>query len=234
MSAWAIIVAGGRGLRMGTDIPKQLIKLGGITILERALKPFIHCPDIEGIVIVATEDITGQINDSIVRDFPIHKKISVIKGGQERQHSVLNGLSAIPADTNIVVIHDAVRPFINADLITECIHAAQVFGAATVMYPLKETVKVVSNSIVVNTLNRSSLWITQTPQAFRTELLLKAHAQARCDGFIGTDDSMLVERIGHPVHIIEGTDMNIKITTPTDLKIAAALLTLFENGEKSC
>ena len=234
MSAWAVIAAGGKGRRMGTDAPKQLLKLDGITILERTLKPFKDCNDIEGIIITAPEEIFEYIKNTILKNSTSSKKIIVVEGGTERQSSVWNGLCAVPKDVDIVVIHDAVRPFITRELISECVQSALKHGAVTVMRPLKETIKTVSNGIVTNTPDRSSLRVTQTPQAFRTELILNAHTHGRNEGFIGTDDCMLVERLGHPVHIIEGDDLNIKITTKVDLKIASALLYFFENKEGKC
>ncbi|MBT4485306.1 MAG: 2-C-methyl-D-erythritol 4-phosphate cytidylyltransferase [Candidatus Latescibacteria bacterium] len=233
MRAWAVIAAGGSGRRMETNISKQLLKLDGATILERTLKPFMNNSGIDGIIIVAAEEIIEHIN-SIISAFPNElKNISIIKGGSERQDSVWNGLCAVPDDVEIIVIHDAVRPFITSKLITECIDSAFEHGAVTVMRPLKETVKVVSNGVIVNTPDRSSLWSTQTPQAFRTELICEAHSRARAEGFTGTDDCMLVERLGHPVHIIEGDDFNIKITTQSDMKIAEVILNFLETGRKN-
>ncbi|MCE5252383.1 2-C-methyl-D-erythritol 4-phosphate cytidylyltransferase [bacterium] len=234
MKTGAVIVAGGRGTRMGSDTPKQLLNLGGIPILERTLRPFINSPEINCIVIVAEKSIFEHIRGFIGTTLPVNKPVMVVQGGPERQDSVLNGIQALDEDTDIVVIHDAVRPFITEDLISACIHGAESYGAVSVMRPLKETVKVVQDGMVVKTPDRSTLRITQTPQAFRKELITEAHAQAGEDGFIGTDDCMLAERMGIPVYIIEGNDMNIKITTPADLVIAEAMLKLFENGGISC
>lgn len=231
MKVYGIIVAGGRGKRMDTEVPKQLLKLDGVTIIERSLRPFIQCPDIKGIVIVAADTIVEHITQTVGNISERGKSLTVVKGGLKRQDSVWNGLKAVPKDTNIVVIHDAVRPFITAGLITECARKAMKNGAVTVMRPLKETLKVVDDYIVVKTLDRSTLWITQTPQAFRTELILEAHRLARKENFTGTDDCMLVERLRHPVHVIEGNDMNIKITTPADLKIAGVILSMFKKLE---
>ncbi len=233
MKASAIIVAGGSGKRMGTDVPKQLLKLGGSTILERTLRPFIQCRDISDIIIVTEDSILKDVTQ-IVRDGFNRKTappITVVQGGAERQDSVWNGLKAVPDDGEVVVIHDAVRPFITAGLITECVVSAMKNGAVSVMRPLKETVKVVADNIVIETLDRSKLWITQTPQAFRTELIREAHIRAREDTVTGTDDCMLVERLGHSVYCIEGTDLNIKITTPADLEFAGTILTRFHDGE---
>ena len=231
MRVYGIIVAGGSGRRMGTETPKQLLKLGGVTIIERALKPFIYCPDIEGIIIVAAEVVIEHINNITQNISNAGKSLRVIKGGIERQDSVWNGLKTVPDDTDIVVIHDAVRPFITAKLISECVSSAMNIGAVTVMRPIRETVKEVAGNIIIKTLDRPKLWITQTPQAFKKELILEAHRNARKENYSGTDDCMLVERLGHSVHKIEGNDMNIKITTPEDLKIAGVILSMYEKTE---
>lgn len=231
MKVYGIIAAGGHGKRMGTEIPKQLLKLDGVTIIEHSLRPFILCPDVEGIVIVAMETIVEHINKIIANIHDENKSITAVIGGLRRQDSVWNGLKSIPEDTDIVVIHDAVRPFITTKLITECIQTAMKNGAVTVMRPLKETPKVVNDNVIVKTIDRSTLWITQTPQAFRKELILEAHRLARKQNLTCTDDCMLVEHLGHKVHVIEGNDMNIKITTPADLKIAGVILSMLNKPE---
>ena len=228
MRVYGIIVAGGYGKRMRTEIPKQLLNLNGVKIIERSLRPFILCPDIEAIVIVTAENIIKNINKTIRNISKRGKLLKVVAGGSERQDSVWKGLEAVPEDIDVVVIHDAVRPFITSNLITECAHSALKNGAVTVMRLIKETVKVVEDNVILQTLDRSKLWITQTPQAFRTKLIIDAHRSAHRENYIGTDDCMLVEHLGHPVHIIEGSDMNIKITTPADLKIAGVILSTFE------
>ncbi len=230
MNAAAIIVAGGKGKRMGTEVSKQLLMLGGKTILERTLEPFILCGSVRRIVVVAAEAIIGSV-ETVIQDMTIRQDISVVPGGRERQESVWHGLIALGDRRGVVVVHDAVRPFVSPVRISDCVEAAADVGALTVARPVKETIKAVENGVVVETLDRSKLWIIQTPQAFRTDLLIHAHEQARLDGFSATDDCMLVERLGLPVHIIEGNDMNIKITTPADLRIAGAVLELFESGE---
>ncbi|MFC1541497.1 2-C-methyl-D-erythritol 4-phosphate cytidylyltransferase [Candidatus Latescibacterota bacterium] len=231
LKAYGIIAAGGSGKRMGADVPKQLLELEGITIFERSLRPFLRCPDIEGIVVVAAAAFFVHINAVIENISDKATSISVVEGGAERQDSVRNGLEAVPGDVDVVVIHDAVRPFITSGLISECVQSAFDYGAVCVMRPLKETLKSVSGSIVRKTLDRSTLWIAQTPQAFDRKLLLEAHQHAVTKNITGTDDCMLVELLGKPVHIIEGSDMNIKITTPADLKIAAAVLAMFTELE---
>ena len=233
MKASAIIVAGGTGKRMGGDVPKQFLMLGGVSILERTIRPFLACGEIGEIVITIAEEIMGQAVD-ITGRMTADRRIRVIPGGKERQDSVWNGLAALSPESGIVAVHDGVRPFITPMLIRDCIKAAERWGAVTVMRPMKETVKTVEKDIVIETPDRSKLWITQTPQVFRTALIREAHERARKEGFYGTDDCILVERLGNTVHVIEGSDMNIKITTQADLKIAGAILELFENGDTRC
>ena len=230
MKAEAILVAGGQGTRMGTSVPKQLLELGGSTILEHTLNPFVECRDIQSIVIVAATNIFEHIERIVQERFRGTKSIDVVQGGSRRQDSVYNGLMALGQDTDIVAVHDSVRPFITSGLITDCIRSADKFGAVSVMRPLKETVKHVQDGTVVETPERSKLWITQTPQAFRKELIVEAHNNAEEHGFAVTDDCMLVERLGHTVHVIKGSDINIKITTQTDFAVAKTILKLFKNG----
>jgi 2-C-methyl-D-erythritol 4-phosphate cytidylyltransferase len=217
---------------MGADIPKQLLELGGITIFERSLEPFLKCPEIDGIVVVAAATVIEHITDIVGNLSDTPKSVTVVQGGAERQDSVRNGIDVVPDDCDVVVIHDAVRPFITPELISECVRTAYAHGAVGVMRPLKETLKSVIGDIVEKTLDRSKLWIAQTPQAFKRTLLVEAHDDARKNGITVTDDCMLVERFGKSVHVIEGSDMNIKITTPADLKIAAAVLELFSQAEE--
>jgi len=231
VNAYGIVVAGGTGRRMGTTIPKQLLKLGEFTILERSLIPFVRSPEIKGIIVVAAETIIEHIMAVISGMESRECDISVVPGGDERQHSVWNGLEALPVNAEIAVIHDAVRPFITAELVGKCVDAARTYGAVTVMKPVSETVKEVSECRVIRTLDRSKLWITQTPQAFTIPLILEAHNRARQEQYYGTDDCVLVERLGHTVHVIEGDEFNIKITTPEDLEIARVLLKIFEHRE---
>lgn len=229
----ALIVAGGRGARMGNAVPKQFLPLGGKPVLMRTLEPFIACPRIEEIIVaVPGENITEA--KRLTAALASGKPVRVVPGGAERQDSVFRGLSALRPECGVVVIHDAVRPFITAHLIAGCVEAAERFGAATVARRVTETVKAVENGVVVETLDRSKLWVAQTPQAFRAGIIRRAHEQARCDGFLGTDDCMLVERLGQPVHVIEGNDTNIKITAPGDMALAGAILKLYERGENGC
>jgi 2-C-methyl-D-erythritol 4-phosphate cytidylyltransferase len=148
--------------------------------------------------------------------------VSVVPGGASRQESVGRALQAVPADAALIVVHDAVRPFVTRVLIDDVLAAARVEGAAICALPIAETVKRVAEGWVETTLDRSTLWAVQTPQAFRAALLREAHDKARRDGFVGTDDAMLVERLGHRVRVVPGSERNVKITTPADLRRARA------------
>jgi 2-C-methyl-D-erythritol 4-phosphate cytidylyltransferase len=144
----------------------------------------------------------------------------VVAGGGTRQESVWNALQALPTDAEIVLVHDAVRPFIDRRLIDAVTAAAAAYGAAICALPIAETVKRVRDSVVETTLDRAELWTVQTPQGFRGALLREAHDKARRDGATGTDDAALVERLSHPVRVVPGLDGNVKITTPEDLRRA--------------
>ena len=148
--------------------------------------------------------------------------VTVVEGGGTRQESVSRGLAAVPADSALVVVHDAVRPFITRALIDAVLGAARATGAAICALPIAETVKRVSGGVVESTVDRAELVAVQTPQAFRADLLREAHGKARRDGFIGTDDAMLVERLGQSVQVVPGLAENVKITTPVDLRRARA------------
>ncbi|MBR3723040.1 MAG: 2-C-methyl-D-erythritol 4-phosphate cytidylyltransferase, partial [Selenomonadaceae bacterium] len=158
------------------------------------------------------------------------KPYKIVIGGSERQYSVENGLKALPEKADIVLVHDAARPLISKDTIEKVISAAREKGAAIAAVPEKNTVKVVENGIITDTPKREKLYAAQTPQGFRRNVLLNAYEKARKDGFLGTDDSSLVERMGIPVHIVIDDDKNIKLTTPSDLKMAEAYL----EGENQC
>jgi 2-C-methyl-D-erythritol 4-phosphate cytidylyltransferase len=149
-------------------------------------------------------------------------RVVVVAGGAERQDSVARALDAVPAAIDVVLVHDAVRPFIDQALVDRVLAAASDAGAAICALPITETVKRVTDDIVQQTVDRSGLWAVQTPQGFRAELLREAHDKARRAGLLGTDDAMLVERLGHPVRVVRGLPENIKITTPADLRRARA------------
>lgn len=221
-SVIAIILAAGKGLRMGGDIPKQFLDLAGRPVLAHTLTAFDNSPSIDSLVIVATDE--SYIRDQVLTSWPMKKPIHFALGGKERQHSVWNALKTID-NCDIVVIHDGVRPLITTEVIEESISAARLCGASAVGMPCKDTIKVVDDKgFSLRTPDRSRLWTIQTPQTFQLSLLKEAHEKAMEDGFLGTDDSSLVERMGHPVKLIQGGYYNIKITTPEDLELAAGYM----------
>ncbi|AWB46160.1 2-C-methyl-D-erythritol 4-phosphate cytidylyltransferase [Paenibacillus sp. CAA11] len=214
----AIVVAAGRGTRMGSKESKQYLLLEGKPILIHTLETFQRQPLISNIVIVTGQPDVERCREW-VRSYGLDKVTEVIAGGSERQESVYLGLQAI--QTPWVLVHDGVRPFVTGKHIADCCEAAWADGASVLAVPVKDTVKVVdAHAFVESTPDRRSLWAIQTPQAFRRSELLEAHEKARREGFLGTDDSVLVERIGRRVKVVEGDYSNIKITTPEDLDYA--------------
>jgi len=219
--AIAVVPAGGSGARMGGRRPKQYLAIDGVPIVVVTLRALARCRSIEGIVVAAPADRVESTQD-LLRRFRVPRVVAVVAGGRERQDSVREGLQAAPSGAAWIVVHDAVRPFVTPELVERVLAAARVPGAATCGWPVRETVKRVSDSVVEATLPRAGLWLTQTPQAFRRELLREAHEKAARDGYEGTDDAMLVERLGGRVAMVEGLPQNLKITTPEDLRTARA------------
>jgi len=215
-----VIPAGGVGTRLGRRTPKQFLALGGAPILVATVRHFARHPRVSAIVVAApaahverTRRILGRMRGA---------PVTVVVGGGTRQESVGHGLAAVSADSALVIVHDAVRPFITRALIDAVLRAARATGAAICALPIAETVKRVGGGLVQGTLDRSELVAVQTPQAFRADLLREAHDKARRDGFTGTDDAMLVERLGQSVRVVAGLAENVKITTPVDLRRARA------------
>ncbi len=222
---YAIVVAAGKGQRMGADISKQFIMLVDKPIIVHTLLAFERQPLIEAVVLVVAPCDINYVQRHIMGRYSFAKPITIIGGGAERQHSVYNGLKALPEDAGMVVIHDGVRPLITGEMIETSIHAASMYGAAVVGMPMKDTVKKVDTKhFVLHTPERETLWMVQTPQTFQYKLIKEAHEKANKDGFLGTDDGMLVERLGHSVKMVEGSYHNIKITTQEDLILASELI----------
>jgi 2-C-methyl-D-erythritol 4-phosphate cytidylyltransferase len=219
MPSIAVLVpAGGLGTRLGRRTPKQFLRLGAGTILAHTLRPFLRHPAVSAIIVAApgehlarTRRLVGRLGS---------RRVEVVAGGATRQESVGNALRAAPADAGVILVHDAVRPFVDRRLIDAVAAAAAAHGAAICALPIAETVKRVRGGVVESTLDRSELWAVQTPQGFRGTLLREAHDKARRDGIVGTDDAMLVERLGHRVHVVPGLADNVKITTAQDLRRA--------------
>lgn len=211
----ALVVAAGKGSRFGGKISKQYLPLGGVPVLVRTLAALQNAAAVSEIVLVVGKDDVEHCRGYKER-YGISKLSAVVAGGAERQHSVWEGLQRLASEW--VIVHDGVRPFVTADLVERCWQTARESGAAVAAVPVKDTIKVADPSgTIVHTPDRKSLWAIQTPQAFRRSDLVEAHRQAQREGFVGTDDASLVERIGVPVKVVQGDYGNIKITTPEDL-----------------
>ena len=220
----AIIVAGGKGIRMNNTVRKQYLLLAGRPILSHTLSAFDACNLINNILLVVPEQDFEFCHKDILSPLKLQKKVRLVSGGTERQNSVYNGLLSIDAGS-MVVIHDGVRPFINSKQLAACINGAKEHGACILGIPAYDTVKSINSSGYIDkTLERNTIWLAQTPQAFKYDLIMKAHENAKQEGFTGTDDAMLVERLGINVRIIRGNRYNIKITTAEDLLLAKAIL----------
>ena len=218
VQAVAIIPAGGIGRRMNARRPKQYLRLGRTPVLVRTLRVLAAAAAVSGIVVAVPRERV-EATRRLLRASGVRKVLEVVEGGRERQESVWLGLQAA-GQPEWVLVHDAVRPFISAALIARVLAAAGPTGAATCGLPVRETVKRVREDVVESTLDRAGLWLIQTPQAFRRELLWEAHDKARRDGYAGTDDAVLVERLGGRVAVVPGLAENLKITTPGDLRVA--------------
>lgn len=226
MAVLALIPAAGMGKRMGASINKQYLLLDGVPILARTLEVFQHSPLVDGIFVVIPQDEIPFCREQVVEKYGLSKVRSIVPGGAERQQSVLNGLRAMEgaAEDDVVLIHDGVRPFVTEDIISRATAAARENDGALVAVPAKDTVKVVENGVITATPPRETLWLAQTPQAFRYGVIRAAHEIADAERFLGTDDSMLLERLGRPVRIVVGDYRNAKITTPEDMVLAEAFL----------
>jgi 2-C-methyl-D-erythritol 4-phosphate cytidylyltransferase len=221
----ALIPAAGQGKRMGTERPKAFISLGGLPILAHTLRKFEACPQVDEVIPLVPPGGGEAWTREIVSQYGLQKVSQIMPGGAERQESVFIGLKAIREKAETVIIHDGARPFVTPDLIQQSLSETRRFRAVAVALPASETIKEVGrDGIILRTVDRRQLWMMQTPQSFHYDLILRAHEEARRDGFAGTDDASLVERLGIPVKIIEGSRLNFKITTAEDLLLAEALL----------
>lgn len=220
----AVIVAAGKGKRMGTEISKQFLPLCGKEILAHTVEKFEKAACIRDIILVTGGDALQDVRQ-MVQEYGWKKIISVTEGGKERQDSVFLGLQQVPQDTEIVLIHDGVRPFVTEEILERSIAAAKETGGCVAGVPAKDTIKVCdAEGFAIATPNRSTLRHIQTPQTFRRKEILAAYEKAKADGFLGTDDASVAEHSGFPVRVIMGSYSNIKITTKEDLLIGAAFL----------
>jgi len=220
-----IIVAAGKGTRLKGEVRKQYLTIAGRPILSHTLGAFSACSCIDEILLVAPEKDFDFIRDRILSCVDFNKPFRLVQGGLERQDSVYQGLRALRHTGGIVVIHDGVRPLVQPEQITDCVHGAVRFGSCIMGIPVHDTLKRVDESgFIRETVERASLWLVQTPQAFQYDLIKNAHERARKDGRKGTDDAFLVEQTGQHVKMIKGSPLNIKITTQDDLILAESII----------
>ena len=219
-----VIVAAGTGSRMNMGINKQFIKLEGKEIIAYTIEKFYNNSNIEDIVVVVKEDESEFFKKEILDKYNF-KNVKIAYGGKERQDSVYNGLKLLDEKCDVVLIHDGARPFVSDKIIDKSIEEAKEHKAIVVGVPVKDTIKVIDNDKnIVDTPNRSVLWAVQTSQTFDYNILIDAYKDAFKNKFYGTDDAMLVERIGYKVKMLEGSYNNIKITTQEDLNIGSQIL----------
>lgn len=226
MRTTAIIPSAGMGTRMGSK-RKNYLKLLGVPALVHTLRAFEAAKGVDSVILVAPAADLEYCRRDIVEKYRLKKVSRIIAGGKERQDSVARGLAAAVEGgltPDIVVVHDGARPLVTPELIKAAIAAAKKYGAAIAAVPVKDTIKEIKNSFIKRTVPRENLWAVQTPQAFKTALLMKAHKKAACNGFIGTDEGSLVERLGKKIALVPGLYENIKITTPEDLITATGFL----------
>ncbi len=218
-----IIPAAGAGTRMGAGTNKLLLKLVGRTIVEWTVLVFALDPNCRQIILPVKES-EQSILERIFGHDSFQDKIRFVTGGSERQFSVRNGLAAVASATEIVLVHDGARPFIDRDQVGRLVTSAVQNGGSVLAVRVKDTIKKCSDQFVTESVDRDHLWAMQTPQAFRVEQLRAAHQWAEAHGFLGTDEASLLEKIGQPVAIVEGNYENMKLTTPEDLLFAEVIL----------
>lgn len=217
---YAIVLAGGSGSRMGAERNKVLLDVQGKPVIIRAMEAFVGLVD--GIILVSRKE---DIPDMQAAMEAAQLIVTIVPGGESRQASVWNGLCALPEDCTHVLIHDGARCMVDEDTIHRCMASVETYGTGVAAIPAIDTIKQVNaDEIVTATPDRSQLRAVQTPQGFTVELIRKAHESAQAEGFLGTDDASLVERLGHPVRLTEGSRRNIKLTTPEDMIMAEAFL----------
>ncbi len=211
-------------------IRKPYLQLHGKPILAHTISVFDNNPVVDSIFVIVNDSDLELCESMSIKPYGFRKVANLIPGGETRQDSVFNGLRLLPSDTDFVIVHDGVRPFVTGDLIDSCLEAVEEWGAAVAAVPVQDTIKVAdTDGFIVDTPNRSKLWAVQTPQGFRRDVLMEAHQQARQTGLRATDDAALVEQLGRRIKLITGNHRNLKITTAEDLLIAEAFCT----GENS-
>lgn len=218
---YAVVVAAGRGVRMGAAVNKVLLPLCGEPVIRHAVRAFCEADEIDGVVVVASADETEQMRAALCG---LEKVCAIVPGGSTRQESVKNGLDALPKEARIALVHDGARPLISRELIARCIRQTEDCGSAVVCTPVTDTVKVEKDGCVVRTLDRSQLRAVQTPQCFFAGELKAAYEAAARDGVSVTDDASVMEHAGQSVHLLESSEVNFKLTTPEDLRRAEDII----------
>lgn len=219
-----ILVAGGRGRRFGGAVAKQFQLLAGVPLLVWSARRMSTIAGLSRLVVVAAPEEHARCRALLD---PLGLPFRLADAGEERQHSVASGLSAVDVGAELIVVHDAVRPLVEPAAIAVCVEAARAGGAALLATPVADTVKRAEDDVVTATVARAGLWLAQTPQIFRAEVLRRAHAEAARLGTTATDDAQLVERLGMPVRIVPASHFNRKITTQEDLAWAEAMVAGF-------
>lgn len=222
MKYTVMIPAAGSGKRMGAGQNKLFLKIGEHPILYHTVGVFREDPDCEEVIMAVKPEEQAEIEEILAPHMQV-KPITFVEGGGERQNSVAACIAAYSGE-GVVLVHDAARPFLNSSVIEELVQTASEKGAAIAAVKAKDTIKYAENGVVQETVDREKLWLVQTPQAFRYELLREASESASREGFLGTDESMLVERFGHEVRVVESSYDNVKMTTQEDLAIGEILL----------
>ena len=228
----AILPAAGMGTRMGGETPKQFLELDGSPILLHTVRRLAACSAITDIILATRADEVARLQDRL-RQENLRQPIRVVKGGATRQESVAAALEHVDDDTELVAVHDAVRPFVTPEQVCRVIEEARRCGAAILGIPAMDTVKEVKRAslpedvaLITATIPRERIVLAQTPQVFRTKLLKEAFAKAFADQISASDEAGLVERLGHDVHVVHGSERNIKITQPADMELARFYLDL--------
>lgn len=226
---YGVIVAAGKGERMGAKVDKAFVSLGPRPVLAYSLMAFEKCADVDGVVLVVRKDRVAA-GRGLAEMFGCAKVKRVVAGGAQRQDSVRNGLNVLPEEVKIVAVHDGARPCVTPDLISETIKAARRYGSGVAAVRIMDTVKYVERGLTVSrTLDRSKLWAVQTPQSFKLDLLRDAFKRVDQRRATVTDEASAVELTSQKVHLVAASVTNVKITTPEDLAMATTLLNLHRN-----
>jgi 2-C-methyl-D-erythritol 4-phosphate cytidylyltransferase len=232
MRTLAIVLAGGTGRRMGSSTNKQFLLLDNRPIIVHTLQVFQECRAVDGIYLVVNHKDLPVIQEEILETYRFNKIMKLVIGGRLRQDSVRNGLEAIDEPCDVVIIHDAARPFVSPSFVEKSIFLMEMFDAIIPAIPVKDTIKVISKEgFVTKTLERDSLWHIQTPQTFKYSLVVKAYREGMGKKLCGYDDSTFIEHLGKKVKVVEGSPYNIKITTPEDLIIAKGILSQLKGNQ---